>query len=51
MSVGPLEFSGGKAEIAEVSKCLGDVSFFLKFFFMISKVKFCIKIHQGVPFV
>lgn len=27
VSVGSLEFSGGKAEISDVSKCVGDVSF------------------------
>lgn len=26
VSVGSLEFSGGRAEIAEVTKCSGDVS-------------------------
>lgn len=27
VSVGSLEFSGGKVEISDVSKCVGDVSF------------------------
>lgn len=33
MSVASLEFSSGKAEIADVSKCVGDVSFQSSFYF------------------
>lgn len=38
VSVGSLEFSGGKAEIADVSNCSGDVSFI--YFFLIFLFKF-----------
>lgn len=32
MSVASLEFSSGKAEIVDVSKCVGDVSFQQSFY-------------------
>lgn len=35
MSVGSLQFSSGKAEIIDVSRCVGDVSFLLFFIFVL----------------
>lgn len=41
--MGTLEFSNGKADITEVSKCAGDVSFFL-FYLLLGKTQ---KVNQS----